>query len=167
LFQHEHLNLILKLIEKQNDKNKLMPKLLQHPRCKDFYFSPLSQGPLTLAYVTVTAKYNYRLSLNIKKILKKIRKRSFYKAIEIITYMSNMFERNSILQILYSAVAYSENNHSSNLLKLWIDDIYIKKVPKDNDFIEQTESNLKFNYYIIIILGFEYKALPTKKEALW
>ena len=120
-----------------------------------------------MASVTVTAKYNYRLSLNIKKILKKIRKRSFYKAIEIITYMSNMFERNSILQILYSAVAYSENNHSSNLLKLWIDDIYIKKVPKDNDFIEQTESNLKFNYYIIIILGFEYKALPTKKEALW
>jgi len=167
LFQHEHLNLILKLIEKQNDKNKLMPKLLQHPRCKDFYFSPLSQGPLTLAYVTVTAKYDYKLSLNIKKILKKIRKRSFYKAIEIITYMSNMFERNSILQILYSAVAYSENNHSSNLLKLWIDDIYIKKVPKNNDFIEQTESNLKFNYYIIIILGFEYKALPTKKEALW
>ena len=44
-----------------------MPKLLQHPRCKDFYFSPLSQGPLTLAYVTITAKYNYRLSLNIKK----------------------------------------------------------------------------------------------------
>lgn len=42
--------------------------------------------------------------------------------------------------------------------------IFILKVPKDNDFIEQTESNLKFNYYIIIILGFEYKALPTKKK---
>lgn len=144
-----------------------MPKLLQHPRCKDFYFSPLSQGPLTLAYVTIGAKYNHRLSLHIKKILNNIRKCSFYKAIDLITYISNIFERNYLLQIIYSAVTYTENNHSSNLLKLWIDDIYIKKTPKINNFIEQKDQNLNFNYYIIIILGFEYKDLPKKKEPLW
>lgn len=144
-----------------------MPKLLQHPRCKDFYFSPLSQGSLTLAYVTVSAKYNHRISVHVKKTLKNIRKCSFYKAIDIITYISNIFERNYLLQILYSAVTYTENNHSANLLKLWIDDIYVKKIPKLNNFMDQTDLNLKCNYYIIIILGFEYKDLPTKKEPLW
>jgi hypothetical protein len=144
-----------------------MPKLLQHPRCKDFYFSPLSHGPLTLAYVTISSKYNNKLSLHVKKTLKDIRKCSFYKAIDLITYISNIFERNYLLQILYSAVTYTENNHSSNLLKLWIDDIYIKKIPKFNNFIQSSNSNLNSNYYIIIILGFEYKELPTQKEPVW
>ena len=101
-----------------------MPKLLQHPRCKDFYFSPLSQGPLTLAYLTINAKYNNKLSLHLLKTLQNIRKRSFYKAIDILSYIANLAERNYLLQILYSAVTYAENNHSSNLLKIWVDDIY-------------------------------------------
>ena len=92
-----------------------MPKLLQHPRCKDFYFSPLSQGPLTLAYLTINAKYNDTLSLHLLKTLQNIRKRSFYKAIDILTYIANLAGRNYLLQILYSAVTYAENNHSSNL----------------------------------------------------
>mgnify|MGYP000875633953 CR=1 FL=1 len=142
-----------------------MTRLLQHPRCKDFF--RVSPNPMILKFVTLTTKNKNVSSQNTIKILKSLRKRSFYKAIEIVSNMTNVVEKNYILQLLYSAVTYTENNHYSNLLKLWIDDIYIKKVPKDNDFIEQTESNLKFNYYIIIILGFEYKALPTKKEALW
>ena len=117
-----------------------MPKLLQHPRCKDFYFSPLSQGPLTLAYLTINAKYNNPLSLHLLKTLQNIRKRSFYKAIDILSYIANLAERNYLLQILYSAVTYAENNHSSNLLKIWVDDIYIEKRSKVNDFIDQTNS---------------------------
>jgi len=144
-----------------------MPKLLQHPRCKDFYFSPLSQGPLTLAYLTINAKYNNKLSLHLLKTLQNIRKRSFYKAIDILSYIANLAERNYLLQILYSAVTYAENNHSSNLLKIWVDDIYIEKRSKVIDFIDQTNSKTNFNYYIIIILGFEYKDLTLKKDSLW
>ena len=78
-----------------------MPKLLQHPRCKDFYFSPLSQGSLTLAYVTVSAKYNHRISVHVKKTLKNIRKCSFYKAIDIITYILKGL---SVLKIILPTV---------------------------------------------------------------
>jgi len=93
-----------------------------------------------------------------------LRKRSFYKAIEVISDISDLFERNCILQILYSSVTYAENNHYANLLKLWIDDIYIKKIPNPNNFIQ---GDSHFNYYVVINLGFEYKDLPSKKETLW
>ena len=79
----------------------------------------------------------------------------------------NVFERNHLLQILYSSVAYVENNYSANLLKLWIDDIHIQKISKTNSFLDDTTNHLSFNYYIIINLGFEYKDLPMKKESLW
>jgi hypothetical protein len=144
-----------------------MPKLLKHPRCKDFYFSPLSQGKLTMAYVRISAKYNFQISANVTKTLKDIRKRSFYKALENVERISNLFERNYLIEMLYSTVIYVENNHYANLLKLWIDDIYIKKVPNFNKFRNQNHETLKFHYYIILVLGFEYKDLPTKKEPLW
>lgn len=144
-----------------------MPKLLKHPRCKDFSFSPILQGSLTLAYVKIYTKYNFGISLNMKKTLLDIRKRSFYKALENIKTISNIFERNYLLQILYSNVIYVENNHSANLLKLWIDDIYIKKIPTFNKFKSYHKKKLKFHYYIILILGFEYKNVPTKKEPVW
>jgi len=144
-----------------------MPKLLKHPKCKDFHFSTVSQTSLTLAYVTLNAKWNSNLSFNVLKVLKSIQKRSFYKAIEIISSVLNVFERNHLLQILYSSVAYVENNYSANLLKLWIDDIHIQKISKTNSFLDDTTNHLSFNYYIIINLGFEYKDLPMKKESLW
>jgi len=144
-----------------------MPKLLKHPRCKDFCFSPLSQGTLTMAYVRISAKYNFQISANVTKTLKDIRKRSFYKALENVERISNLFERNYLIEMLYSTVIYVENNHYANLLKLWIDDIYIKKVPNFNKFQNQNHETLKFHYYIILVLGFEYKDLPTKKEPLW
>lgn len=144
-----------------------MPKLLKHPKCKDFHFSTVSQTSLTLAYVTLNSKWNSNLSFNVLKVLKSIQKRSFYKAIEIISSVLNVFERNHLLQILYSSVAYVENNYSANLLKLWIDDIHIQKISKTNSFLDDTTNHLSFNYYIIINLGFEYKDLPMKKESLW
>lgn len=144
-----------------------MPKLLKHPKCKDFHFSTLSQTSLTLAYVRLNAKWNYQLSFNVLKVLKNIQKRSFYKSIEIISSILNVFERNYLLQILYSSVAYVENNYSANLLKLWIDDIHIQKVGKTNSFLYEKTNQLSCNYYIIINLGFEYKDFPVKKESLW
>ena len=119
-----------------------MPKLLKHPKCKDFHFSTLSQTSLTLAYVRLNAKWDYQLSFNVLKVLKNIQKRSFYKSIEIISSILNVFERNYLLQILYSSVAYVENNYSANLLKLWIDDIHIQKVGKTNSFLYEKTNQL-------------------------
>ena len=87
--------------------------------------------------------------------------------IEIVSDMGNIAERNDILQILYSATIYTENNHYANLLKLWIDDIYIKKIPNYNQFLLQDSQSLKYQYNVVIKLGFEYKEPPIKKEPLW
>ena len=142
-----------------------MPRLLKHPRCKDFFRA--SRNPMILESVTLTAKNNNLASRNVTKILKSLRKRSFYKAIEIVSDMGNIAERNDILQILYSATIYSENNHYANLLKLWIDDIYIKKIPNSNQFLLHDSQSLKYQYNVVIKLGFEYKEPPIKKEPLW
>ena len=142
-----------------------MPRLLKHPRCKDFFRA--SRNPMILESITLTAKNTDLSSRNVIKVLKSLRNRSFYKAIEIISDIGNVEERNEILQILYSATIYTENNHFANLLKLWIDDISIRKVSNSNQFLTQDFQGLKDQYTIIIKLGFEYKEPPIKKEPLW
>ena len=143
-----------------------MPRLKPHPRCRDF-FRVHQQDPMILEFVTVSAKNTHLISQDANKTLKSLRRRSFYKAIEIVSEIESITERNSILQILYSAATYGENNHSINLLKLWIDDIYIKKTINTNQFIHRNYKNLQYTHNITIKLGFEYKVPPLKKEPLW
>jgi hypothetical protein len=142
-----------------------MTRLLQHPRCKDFF--RVSPNPMILKFVTLTTKNKNVSSQNTIKILKSLRKRSFYKAIEIVSNMTNVVEKNYILQLLYSAVTYTENNHYANLLKLWVDDVYITKTEDTNRFIHQNKQILTSKYTIIIKIGFEYKDAPLKRESLW
>lgn len=172
MFLLEHLDLILKLIKNQNVRELEMRKMkkVQHPRCQDFnlFRSKNKNDDIpAFEFVTVNAKKTYILSQSTNLILRRLRKRSFYKAIEIISEIENLTERNDILQILYSVATYSENNHSTNLLKLWIDNIYIKKIINTNQFIGIDSQDLQYTYNIIITLGFEYKAPPMKKEPLW
>ena len=60
-----------------------------------------------------------------------------------------------------------ENNHSINLLKLWIEDIYVKKTINTNQIIDRNVHKINYNYNLISKLGFQYKAPPGKKETLW
>jgi len=122
---------------------------------------------MILEFVTVNAKNTRLVSQDANKTLKSLRRRSFYKAIEIVSEIENIGERNSILQILYSVATYGENNHSINLLKLWIDDIYVKRTINTNRFIHRNYKNLQYTHNIIIKFGFEYKVPPIKKEPLW
>ena len=142
-----------------------MPRRRPHPRCRDFF--RVHQGPMILEFVTVNAKNTRLVSQDANKTLKSLRRRSFYKAIEIVSEIENIGERNSILQILYSVATYGENNHSINLLKLWIDDIYVKRTVNTNRFIHRNYKNLQYTHNIIIKFGFEYKVPPIKKEPLW
>jgi ribosomal protein L22 len=134
---------------------------------KKKFFSVVSQNSTIIGYIQVNAKYNYKITQNLKKVLKSLRKCSFYKSVEILSNLSNNIERTFILQIIYSAVTYAENNHYANLLKVWIDNIYIKKVVKSNKFLNEKSGKLENDYYIILNLGFEYKAFPVKKESIW
>ena len=142
-----------------------MPLLVPHPKCQEL--PRVYRSPLILEFIMINAKNTQLVSKDTNKILKRLRKRSFYKALKIVSEIDNIIERNSILQILYSVATYSENNHSTNLLKLWIEDIYIKKRLNNNQFIHRDSHNLKYSYNVIIKLGFEYKAPPIKKEPLW
>jgi len=130
-------------------------------------FSIVSQNSTVIGFLTINAKYNYKITQNLKKVLKNLHKCSFYKSIEILSNLSNNIERAFILQIIYSAVTYAENNHYANLLKVWVDNIYIKKVVKSNKFLKKKSEKLENDYYIILNLGFEYKAFPVKKESIW
>lgn len=144
--------------------------MVQHPKCQDFnLFRSKNKDEATpiFEFITVNAKKTYILSQNTNIVLKRLRRRSFYKSIEIVSEIENLTERNNILQILYSVATYSENNHSINLLTLWIDNVYIKKIIKTNQFIGIGSQDLQYTYNIIITLGFEYKAPPMKKEPLW
>ena len=139
-----------------------MPKFLQKKK-----IPVISQKSIVIGYLTVNAKYSYKITQNLKKVLKNLRKRSFYKSVEILSKLSNNLERTVILQIIYSAVAYAENNHHANLLKVWVDDIYIKEVVKSNKFLNKKSEKLKNTYYITLKISFEYKAFPGKKESIW
>lgn len=130
-------------------------------------FSIISQNSTTIGCLSVSSKYNFKVTQNFKKILKNLRKCSFYKSIEILSNLSNNTERTTILQIIYSVVTYVENNHYANLLKVWIDNIYIKKVIKSNKFLNKKSEILTDSYYIVLNFGFEYKAFPVKKESIW
>lgn len=130
-------------------------------------FSIISQNSTTIGCLSVSSKYNFKVTQNFKKILKNLRKCSFYKSIEILSNLSNNTERTTILQIIYSVVTYVENNHYANLLKVWIDNIYIKKVIKSNKFLNKKSEILTGSYYIVLNFGFEYKAFPVKKESIW
>lgn len=146
-----------------------MVRILQYPINKDFSHSIKTKikTPVTIGYITISAKYEGKLSPNIKKTLQSLRKRSFYKAVEIVSDISNTVERNFILQILYSSVTYSENNNYANLLKLWVDDIFVQKISQSNHFVDQSTKKLEDNYFFVFNLGLQYKDLPVKKEPLW
>ena len=76
-----------------------MPRLRPHPRCRDFF--RIHPNPMILEFMTVNAKNTRLVSQDANKTLKSLRRRSFYKAIDIVSEIENITERNSILQILY------------------------------------------------------------------
>lgn len=142
-----------------------MTKLIPHPKCKDL--GGIYPDPIIFKFIRINTKNTELISQHINETLKSLKGRSFYNAVKIVSEIENTTEQNEILQILYSVATYSENNHSTNLLTLWIEDIYIKKKLNNNQFINKDSGNLKYSYNVIIELGFEYEAPPIKKEPLW
>ena len=168
MFRLEHLGLISKLIKNQNVKKLEIQRmvLIPHPKCRDF--RPIHHDEIiSFKSITVNVKKICLLSQNTSMILKRFRSRSFYKSVEIVSEIENLTERNAILQILYSVATYSENNHTMNLLKLWIEDIYIKKIINTNQFINIGSQDSQCTYNITIKLASTYEAPPREKEPLW
>jgi len=145
---------------------------LQHPRCKDFVITVLDESALDFSIarlIIVNMKITFQLSQKTKKILKDIKGRSFYKAVESISYIENKYERDQILQVFYSAVTYTENNNNANLLELWIDDLYLKNDQNNNTnkFKNQYKKKGRSDSNIIVQLGFNYNNPLIKQESDW
>lgn len=118
---------------------------------------------------TFQIKYDKRLSLTAKLILKSFHKKYIYYAIDDILYSfrSNPFERENILAILYSPVLSLQNNFSINFFDIWVGEISIQEVSKVNKFLDiEAQTSEQFTY---ITLKLFYKIpIPAKKqEPLW
>lgn len=139
------------------------PKLLSHSKGK-----PL-QYPVKIRFKSFQFKYEKKLSFIAKFILNSFRNKYIYYAIDDIIYLlnSNPVERDNLLSILYSPILSLQNSFYINFFDIWIHEIYIKKISKNNPFFNQDYQNFESSNYIII--KFIYKtSLPAKvKQTLW
>ena len=183
MYQHEISKLILKRIEKRNDK--LMNQPLFEKRCKcNEEISVIkkrksqrrSEGkPLQypksdeIKYKTFQIKYDGRLSLLAKFILNSFQNKFIYYGIDDILYQFKLDskEYETLLAILYSPIISLQNNYSVNFFDIWINEIYIEEDSKFNKFsIQQSQISSQFTY-ITVKFFYKTKVPPKSKESLW
>ena len=189
MYLQEILKHILKLIENQNAKlTKLMNRILYEIGCKckeEFLitkkrkpnsrrkkkpFKPF-EYPFTseIKIRTFQIKYEQKLSLIAKSILNSFQNKYLYYAIDDILYLltSNPIERDNLLAILYSPVLSLQNNLSINFFNIWISEIYISEVSKENKFLTTNCQNFEPFIYITIKLLYITNRPIKQQESLW
>ena len=118
---------------------------------------------------TFSIKYEKPLSTVDKIILNSFQNKYLYHAIDDILYLlkSKPKERDNLLAILYSPVLALQNNFFIDFFDIWIAEIYITTVSKNNKFLVNGKS--KFEPFSYITIKFVYsKKLPAKKlEPFW
>ena len=67
-----------------------MPLLVPHPKCQEL--PRVYRSPLILEFIMINAKNTQLVSKDTNKILKRLRKRSFYKALKIVSEIDNIIE---------------------------------------------------------------------------
>ena len=80
---------------------------IPHPRCNDIHIKiPKKNENITIIDnsqdLTIQVQYPGKLSINTQKILKKIQHRAYYRALNLLSAVSNQYERNFLLQLLIS-----------------------------------------------------------------
>ena len=183
MFQHETLKLILKLIEKQNDKKMSQIFYEKRCRCKEEFLitrkrkiSPPSEGkPLQYpesgqALVKMfQIQYKYKLSSKAQLVLNTFDNKYIYYAIDDILYSfdSSSTEKDNLLKLLYSTVLALHNNLSINFFDIWIQKVSIKEVPKINKFLQKNVNSSLSSTYITFQLFYKPKMSIKKKDFLW
>ena len=155
MFLRERLNHILKLIKKQNVKEKLSMARLELTL----------NFPKSFHIKTFNVKSERKLSPLAKLILQNVQFKHFYYVRDDIFYLlkSNPSERDFLLQTLYSIVISLQNNLSINFFDMWIYEIYINKVSTHNKFMSQKFQNLEPGEYITIKLAYGSSVSQEKK----
>jgi len=118
---------------------------------------------------TFQIKYNYPLSSIVKFLLNSFQKKYLYYAIDDILYLlkSNPIERDNLLSILYSPVLALQNNLFINFFDIWIHEIYISEITKQNKFLKANCQNVDQFSFITIKFLYRTKIPVKKQESLW
>jgi len=145
------------IIKKRKIKTRSEGKPLQYPKSSE------------ITSKTFQIKYQKNLSTTAKCILNSFQNKYIYYAIDDILYLlkSKPSERENLLAVLYSPILSLQNNFSVNFFDIWIREVYIDEISKNNKFLKNDLTTLKqFNY---ITIKFFYKTrIPVKKqESFW
>ena len=143
-----------------------MLKFVQHPRCSDIKI--LASEVIRRKkhkHIVIIAKYDGIISNNTKILLKKVQSRSYSRVMYLLSFIPDNKERSYFLQTFNSVSIYVQNNHDVNVVKLWVNSIFIQKRPKKNSLVTlgQRSQNFQFYSYLRIELGFTPKIIIRKK----
>jgi hypothetical protein len=126
--------------------------------CGKFYYKVDGEKEcITSQNITFVSKDKYLFSQRIKVLFKTFRRERFHRVIKLISEIENIKERHEILNLLYSASNYIENNRYANLLNLYISEIYIKKSKSLDYSVNETLENDINQYNVIIKMVYIYK----------
>src|SRR5210317_863362 len=101
---------------------------------------------------TFHIKSDRNLSSIAKLLLNSFQNKYLYYAIDDILYLlkSNPVERDNILEIFYAPVLSLQNNFSINFFDIWINEISISEISKENHFLNNNCQMFEsFNYITI------------------
>ena len=118
---------------------------------------------------TFQIKYERNLSSIAKLLLNSFQNKYLYYAIDDILYLlkSNPVERDNILEIFYAPVLSLQNNFSINFFDIWINEIYISEISKENHFLNNNCQMFESFNYITIKLFYRLPIPIKKQESLW
>lgn len=118
---------------------------------------------------TFQIKYQKNLSSTAKLILNSFRNKYIYYAIDDILYglKSTPIERDNLLAILYSPILSLQNNFSVNFFDIWIHEVYIDEISKNNRFLSNELQPSESFSFITIKLFYKTRIAVKKQESLW
>lgn len=127
------------------------------------------ENPRSLRSKTFFLKCERSLSTVERIILTSFQKKYLYHAIDDLFYSlkSQQKERDNLLTILYPTVLSLQNNFSIDFFDIWIDQISIHKMFKDNKFLANCDSNFEPFTYITIKVIYNKKLLPQKPNTYY
>lgn len=144
---------------------------IPHPRCNDIHIKiPKKNENITIIDnsqdLTIQVQYPGKLSINTQKILKKIQHRAYYRALNLLSAVSNQYERNFLLQLLISVASCLQNNYDANIIKIWVDNVSIQEHIKNNSLIDALDKKkeIKISHLIEMKLGVTSQLLIDEEE---
>lgn len=132
---------------------------------KSFLYTSASDLKSKTFYI----KPDNNFSLITKFLLNNLQNKYLYYAIDDILYTlkHKPYERDFLLNILYSPVLELQNYFYVSFFDIWIQEIYINEVNIKNKFLKSNSKKLKQESYITIKLLYQVKDPIKTQNHLW